>query len=105
MTYTGSGTTGLRAARERPQIPLIALSPNVQTARRLAIVWGLHCVVTPDATNLDDMVDGACKVAFSEGFAKAGDRLIITAGIPFGTPGSTNILRIAYIASDGQHGA
>lgn len=105
VTYTGSGTTGLRAARERPQIPLIALSPNVQTARRLAIVWGLHCVVTPDATDLDNMVEGACRVAFTEGFSKAGDRLIITAGIPFGTPGSTNILRIAYVGSEGQHGA
>ncbi|MGL4489445.1 MAG: pyruvate kinase [Rhizobiaceae bacterium] len=104
VTYTGSGTTGLRAARERPPTPLIALSPNVRTARRLSLVWGLHCVVTPDATNLDDMVDGACRVAFTEGYSKPGDRLIITAGIPFGTPGSTNILRIAYVASDGMGG-
>jgi pyruvate kinase len=105
VTYTGSGNTGLRAARERPQTPLIALSPNVRTARRLSLVWGLHCVVTPDATNVDDMVDGACRVAFIEGFAKPGERLIITAGIPFGTPGSTNMLRIAYVASDGMRGA
>ena len=105
VTYTGSGTTGLRAARERPQIPLISLSPNVQTARRLALVWGLHCVVTPDATDIDDMIHRACRIAFSEGFAKPGDRLIITAGIPFGTPGSTNMLRVAYVGSDGLRGA
>ncbi len=105
VTYTGSGNTGLRAARERPKTPLIALSPNVRTARRLSLVWGLHCVVTPDATNVDDMVDGACRVAFTEGFSKPGERLIITAGIPFGTPGSTNMLRIAYVASDGMRGA
>ena len=105
ITYTGSGTTGLRAARERPQIPMITLTPKVNTARRLAIVWGLHCVVTEDATDLDDMVNRACRIAFTEGFSKAGDRLIISAGIPFGTPGSTNMLRIAYVAADGQHGA
>jgi pyruvate kinase len=105
ITYTGSGNTGLRAARERPKTQLITLSPNVRTARRLSLVWGLHCVVTPDATNVDDMVDGACRVAFTEGFAKPGERLIISAGIPFGTPGSTNMLRIAYVASDGMRGA
>jgi pyruvate kinase len=105
ITYTGSGTTGLRASRERPQIPLISLSPNVQTARRLALVWGLHCVVTPDATDIDDMVNRACAIAYKEGFAKPGERLIISAGIPFGTPGSTNMLRIAYVSPDGLHGA
>ena len=81
------------------------LHPNVPTARRLALVWGLHCVVTDDATDIDDMVDRACRIAFSEGFAKPGDRLIISAGIPFGTPGSTNMLRVAYVGSDGLHGA
>ena len=105
ITYTGSGTTGLRAARERPQIPMITLTPKVSTARRLAIVWGLHCVVTEDATDLDDMVNRACRIAYTEGFSKPGDRLIISAGIPFGTPGSTNMLRIAYVASDGLRGA
>jgi pyruvate kinase len=105
VTYTGSGNTGLRAARERPRTALIALSPNVRTARRLSLVWGLHCVVTPDATNVSEMVNGACHIAFNEGFAKPGDRLIITAGIPFGTPGSTNMLRIAYVAPDGAGGA
>jgi pyruvate kinase len=104
VCYTSSGTTGLRAARERPQVPIIALSPVVETARRLSLVWGTHCVVTPDATDLDDMVDRACRIAFSEGFCRPGDRIIVTAGVPLRTPGATNMLRIAYIGSDGLSG-
>lgn len=104
ITYTASGTTGLRAARERPQVPIVALSPVVETARRLSIVWGTHSVVTPDASDLDDMVDRACRIAFTEGFGKPGDRVIITAGVPLRTPGATNMLRIAYIGSDGMGG-
>ncbi len=104
VTYTASGTTGLRAARERPRVPIIALSPVVETARRLSLVWGLHCVVTPDASDLDDMVDRACRIAFAEGFGRAGDRIIVTAGVPLRTPGATNLLRIAYIGSDGTNG-
>ncbi len=104
VCYTGSGTTGLRAARERPQLPVIALSPVLRTARKLALVWGLHCVVTKDASDLDDMVDRACGIASSENFAKPGDRVIITAGVPLGTPGATNMLRIAFISGDGKSG-
>ena len=104
LLHTASGTTGLRASRERPDTPVIALSPVIETARRLAIVWGLHCVVTEDAVDLDDMVDRACRIAFREEFAKPGDRIIITAGVPLRTPGATNMLRIAYIGSDGLSG-
>jgi pyruvate kinase len=104
VTYTSSGTTGLRAARERPQLPIIALSPVVETARRLSLVWGTHCVVTEDANNLDDMVDRACRIVYQEKFGGVGDRVIITAGVPLGTPGATNMLRIAYIGTDGRGG-
>ncbi|WP_311031498.1 pyruvate kinase [Mesorhizobium koreense] len=104
ITYTASGTTGLRAARERPQVPIIALSPVVATARRLSLVWGTHCVVTEDATDLDDMVDRACRITFEEHFGRPGDRVIVTAGVPLRTPGATNMLRIAYIGSDGLGG-
>ncbi len=104
VCYTSSGTTGLRAARERPQVPIIALSPIVKTARRLSVVWGLHCVVTEDATDLDDMVNRACRIVANEGFGKPGDRVIISAGVPLGTPGATNMLRIAYIGPDGLTG-
>lgn len=102
VCYTSSGTTGLRASRERPQTPILALSPVIQTARRLSVCWGLHCVVTEDAHDLDDMVDRACRITHLEGFGSAGDRVIVTAGVPLGTPGATNMLRIAYISSDGQ---
>lgn len=104
VTYTSSGTTGLRASRERPQVPILALSPILQTARRLSVVWGLHCVVAQDATDLDDMVNRACRIVCDEGFGKPGDRVIISAGVPLGTPGATNMLRIAYIGSDGLSG-
>lgn len=104
VCYTSSGTTGLRASRERPQTPILALSPVIETARRLSVVWGLHCVVTEDASDMEDMVDRACRITFSEGFGKPGDRIIMTAGVPLGTPGATNLLRIAYIGSDGLSG-
>ena len=104
VCYTSSGTTGLRTARERPQVPILALSPVIQTARRLSVVWGLHCVVTSDATDLDDMVNRAYRIVATEGFGKPGDRVIISAGVPLGTPGATNMLRIAYIGSDGLSG-
>ena len=100
VTYTASGATGLRAARERPRVPIIALSPVLQTARRLSLLWGTHCVVSPDASDLDDMVERACQIAQEEGFGKKGDRIIVTAGVPLRTPGSTNMLRIAYITTD-----
>jgi pyruvate kinase len=104
VCYTSSGSTGIRASRERPGMPVIALSPVRRTARRLSIVWGLHCVETEDAHNIDEMVDRACSIAFREGFAQPGQRLIITAGVPFGTPGATNLLRIAFIGPDGTSG-
>ncbi len=97
VCYTGSGSTGLRAARERPSQPIIALSPIPAIGRRLALVWGLHCVLTSDAADLDDMVDKACRIAFREGYADPGERIIISAGVPLGTPGATNMLRVAYV--------
>ncbi|GAA5095755.1 pyruvate kinase [Bartonella acomydis] len=104
VAYTASGTSGLRASRERPNRPIIALSPIVQTARRLALVWGLHCVVTDDARDLEDMVDRAAAIAFREGFCQAGDKFLVTAGVPLGTPGATNLLRIATVSQDGTKG-
>ena len=97
VCYTGSGTTGIRAARERPDVPIIALTPNPATARRLAVVWGLHCVLTEDAADLDDMVSRACRIAAKEEFARTGDKIVISAGVPLGISGTTNMLRIADI--------
>ncbi len=97
VSYTSSGSTGLRISRERPAVPIIALSPRVETARRLSIAWGLHCVLTDDPRDLDDMVDRACSIAYREEFAQIGDRVLITCGVPLGTPGATNMLRIADV--------
>lgn len=97
VCYTGSGSTGLRAARERPRQPIIALTPIAATGRRLAVVWGLHCVLTSDAEDLDEMVEKACGIAYRENFAKPGQRIIISAGVPLGTPGATNMLRVAFV--------
>ena len=85
-------------------MPIIALSPVVQTARRLSVCWGLHCVVAEEPSDLDDMVNKACRIVANEGFGKPGDRIIISAGVPLGTPGATNMLRMAYIGPDGQSG-
>jgi pyruvate kinase len=100
VCWTSSGSTGLRVARERPRPPVVALSPNIATGRRLAVVWGVHCVITDDAHDQDDMVDRASRIAFKEGFAKPGQRIIVVAGVPLGTPGATNMLRIAYVGSE-----
>jgi pyruvate kinase len=104
ICWTSSGSTGLRVARERPKSPIVALSPNIATGRRLSLVWGVHCVVTEDAHDLDDMVSRASRIAFKEGFAKAGERVIVVAGVPLGTPGATNMLRLAFVGADAEHG-
>ncbi|MDE2185038.1 MAG: pyruvate kinase, partial [Alphaproteobacteria bacterium] len=97
VCWTKSGSTGLRAARERPEAPILALTPLVETARRLCLAWGLHCVTTEDAHDLDDVVERAARFAYDEGFAKSGERIVITAGVPLGTPGATNLLRVAFV--------
>ena len=100
ICWTFSGSTALRVARERPEPPVVAISPNIATGRKLSLVWGVHCVVAEDAHDQDDMVERACRIAFTDGFAKAGRRVIIVAGVPLGTPGATNMLRIAFVGAD-----
>jgi pyruvate kinase len=91
------GAAALRAARERPDVPILVLTSNLQTARRLALLWGAHGVHTSDVSNFADMVQKAVGIAHDEGLAKDGESVVITAGVPFGTPGATNILRIAWV--------
>ena len=83
-----------------PQPPILALTPSIDTARRLALVWGVHALVTDDARDIDDMAARACRNAALEGFASVGQRVIIVAGVPFGTPGATNMLRIAFVGPE-----
>jgi pyruvate kinase len=97
ICWTSSGSTALRVARERPKPPTVAITPNLATGRKLSLVWGVHCVIAEDAHDQDDMVSRAGRIAFRDGFAKAGQRVIIVAGVPLGTPGTTNMVRIAYV--------
>ncbi|MFG1243284.1 pyruvate kinase [Xanthobacter sp. V7C-4] len=101
VAFTLSGTTGLRAARERPAIPILGLTPKMETARRLALSYGVHAVhMKEDIHSFGDMVDTAVRTAVEHGLGKPGDRLAITAGVPFAKPGTTNIMRITTIGAD-----
>ncbi len=102
VCFTASGSTALRMARTRPATPILALSPVPATARRLTMLWGTKCVTTPEASELKEVVDKACRRAADEDMAAPGDRIIIICGVPLKTTGSTNMLRIAYVDSDGQ---
>ncbi len=95
VTYTESGFTALRAARERPEAAILALTPSRQTARRLAIAWGLQSVVVERVDSVDEMVDTARRVAVERHFLKPGQPMVIAAGIPFGESGGTNLVHIA----------
>ena len=97
ICWTSSGSTAMRVARERPKPPVVAITPNLATGRKLSVVWGVHCVVAEDAKDLDDMVSRAGCIAFRDGFARAGQRVIIVAGVPLGAPGTTNMVRIASV--------
>jgi pyruvate kinase len=103
VCWTCSGSTGLRVSRERPKCPIVAISPADAAGRKLSVVWGVHCVIDEDARDQTDMVERACRIAFKERFAAPGQRIIVVAGLPLGTPGATNFMRIAYIA-DGNAG-
>ena len=95
VCWTSTGATALRVSRERPKAPILALTPSVATSRRLALSWGVHAIRCDDPDDLDDLVDQSCAKAVAETFAEPGDRVIVVAGVPLGTPGATNMLRIA----------
>ncbi|MDP3815729.1 pyruvate kinase [Pseudomonas sp.] len=94
VNYTESGSSSLRASRERPKAPILSLTPSLDTARRLSVAWGVYSVVNERLHKVEDVTRTALEIAQAEGLAKAGDTLVITAGEPFGQPGSTNSLRI-----------
>ena len=95
VTYTASGYTSLRAARERPLTPILSLTPELATARRLALVWGVHAVLVDQVHDMAQMVRWANRIAVIEGFAGSGDDVVIVAGLPFGEPGTTNLLHVS----------
>jgi pyruvate kinase len=102
VCYTATGSTVLRVTRERPGIPVIGLTPVESTARRLALVWGVQSILTGDPENLSHMVRKACRIAFEEGLVRPRDGILITAGIPLGSPGATNMIRIAFVDESGS---
>ena len=95
--FTDSGSTALRAARERPEAPIMGLTPTESTARRLAVVWGVHPVVTPQTHSMTETVVKATRIAQQEGFAAHGQDIVVIAGVPFGVGGTTNALRVARV--------
>jgi pyruvate kinase len=97
VCYTSSGHTSLRAARERPESPVLSLTPNLSAARRLALVWGIHSVHIDDVADVHQMTELACAMARRERFAQPGQTIVAIAGMPFGTPGTTNLMRVATV--------
>ena len=94
ICFTLSGSSARRIARDRPAVPLLVLTPKLETARRLGLLWGAHAVRTRDVASFEEMVAKAKRMALRHKLAKSGDRIIIMAGVPFGTPGSTNMLHV-----------
>ncbi|MFA7602356.1 MAG: pyruvate kinase [Novosphingobium sp.] len=100
IVFTGSGSTARRVARERPGVRMLVLTPSVRTARRLALLWGASAVHTKDIGSFEEMIAKGKRMALRHGFGKAGSKLIALAGVPFGTPGSTNLLHVVTITGD-----
>ena len=98
--FTSSGSTARRVARERPDTPMMVLTPSSRTARRVALLWGAHAVATKDIGSFEEMIAKGKRMALRHGFGKAGNKLIALAGVPFGTPGATNLLHVVTLHGD-----
>jgi pyruvate kinase len=97
VTYTNSGFTSLRAARERPAAPILSMSPNHSVGRRMALVWGVHSALVGEIASIDEVVERTCSAACEDGYAASGDVIAITAGTPLGVTGTTNLLKLAVV--------
>ncbi len=100
IVFTGSGSTARRVARERPLAPVLALTPSPKTARKMALLWGAYPVHTRDVGNFEEMIAKGKRMALRHGFGEAGSKLIVMAGVPFGTPGATNLLHVVTLSGD-----
>ena len=100
IVFTGSGSTARRVARERPGVPMLVLPPSTFTARKLGLLWGAHAVATKDIGSFEEMIAKGKRMALRHAFGSAGSRLITLAGVPFGTPGSTNLLHMVTLSGD-----
>jgi pyruvate kinase len=97
VTYTQSGSSSLRASRERPAASILSMASGVEVARRLSLAWGLHSVEVPKIESIDEMSAFACETAIKEGFANKGDMIVVAAGTPIGVSGTTNMLKILAV--------
>jgi pyruvate kinase len=100
VCFTSSGSTARRISRERPAVPLLVLTASQTTARRLGLLWGAFAVRTRDIGSFEEMVAKGKRMALRYHLGDAGGRIIIMAGVPFGTPGSTNVLHIVRLTGD-----
>ncbi len=100
ICFTSSGSTARRISRERSSVPIMVLTPKMATARQTGLLWGAHAVHTKDVSSFEEMVAKAKRMSLRHGLAKAGDRIVVMAGVPFGTPGSTNVLHVVRITGD-----
>ena len=100
VCYTSSGSTARRIARERPPVPILAMTSSQAAARRLGLLWGVHAVHTRDVSSFEEMVEKAKRMALRHKIAAGGDRLVLMAGVPFGTSGSTNVIHIVKLIGD-----
>jgi pyruvate kinase len=96
VVFTTTGGTARRMARERPLQPILTLTPNPDTARRLSLVWGLETRLGKEPASLEDVTEDAVNSAMEFGLAEPGQRILILAGTPFGAPGAANLLRLAH---------
>ena len=100
ICFTSSGSTARRISRERPSVPLLVLTPKLETARRSGLLWGVHAVHTRDVDSFEDMVAKSKRMVLRHHLAKGGERVVVMAGVPFGTPGSTNVLHVVRLTGD-----
>ncbi|MEL7199710.1 MAG: pyruvate kinase [Pseudomonadota bacterium] len=98
--FTASGSTARRVARERPGTPVLVLTPSMRTARRVALLWGTHAVATKDIGSFEEMIAKGKRMALRHGFGEAGSKQVVLAGVPFGTPGATNLLHVVTLSGD-----
>jgi pyruvate kinase len=100
IVFTGSGSTARRVARERPGVPMLVLTPSAKTARKVGLLWGAHAVTTKDIGSFEEMIAKGKRMALRHGFGTAGSRLVALAGVPFGTPGATNLLHVVTLTGN-----
>jgi pyruvate kinase len=104
VCFTSSGSTARRIARERPAVPIMVLTPRLETARRLGLLWGVHAVHTRDVESFEEMVAKSKRMALRHAIVDPGDRMVVCAGVPFGTPGATNVVHVVRVLGDELQG-